>query len=219
MHIKRQNIGKFWPVERKGTKYLAVSRYNKRESIPLVVVMRNIFKLVRNKKELKKIISEKQIMVNNKVVRDTNFPICLFDIISLPELKKKYRAILSENKKMIFNEVSGKESDEKVFRVISKKKLKGNKIQINCSDGRNFLTNEKINIDDSILYNFKHNKIEKIIKMAKGKNAYITKGRYIGDKGVIDSIFDRGGKKLVKIVRDKDNNKINVWIKNLIVME
>ena len=52
VHLKRQNIGKFWQIPRKGTKYLTVASHNQKKSIPLVVFMREILKIVRNKKEL-----------------------------------------------------------------------------------------------------------------------------------------------------------------------
>ena len=42
MYLKRNCIGKFWPVPRKGTKYQAVATHDKNESIPLIVVARDI---------------------------------------------------------------------------------------------------------------------------------------------------------------------------------
>ena len=56
MHLKRSSIGKFWPLPRKGNKYLAVSSHDKTKSIPLVVVIRDILQLVGNRKELQKLI-------------------------------------------------------------------------------------------------------------------------------------------------------------------
>ena len=215
-YLKRQEIGKFWPVPRKGTKYLAVSTHNKSDSIPLVVVMRDILKLVRNKKELKKLIGEKQILVNKKEIKETNYPICLFDIISFPHSKKNFKAVLSEKKKFAFDEISEKESDIKAFKIIGKKILKGNKIQVNLSDGRNIIMKDKVNVDDSIVLNLKENKPKKIINLENGKIAYIIKGKHAGKKGEIVDIIERGGKKLVKI---NGINKINVWIKNIIVIE
>lgn len=219
MYIKRHNVGKFWPVTRKGTKYLAVSRHNKKDSIPIIVVMRDILKLVRNKKELKKIISEKQVLVNNREVRDDNFPICLFDIISLPTLKKNYCSVFSPNKKIEFKEIEDKKSDRKVFKVINKKKIKGDKIQVNLTHGRNLITNEKLDIDDCIVFNFKKNKVEKIIKMKIGVRVYVVNGKHMGTTGKIDGIIERGGKKLVKIINEKNDEKINVWLKNVIAIE
>ncbi len=215
-YLKRQEIGKFWPVPRKGTKYLAVSKHNKSNSIPLIVVVRDILKLVRNKKELKKSISEKQILINKKEIKETNYPICLFDVISIPDSKKNFKTVLSEKKKFVFDEISDKESESKVFKVIGKKILKGNKIQVNLSDGRNLVIKDKVNVDDSIVLNLKENKPQKIISLEKGKIAYILKGKHAGKKGKIADIIERGGKKLVKI---GSVNKINVWIKNIIVVE
>ncbi|MBS3080694.1 hypothetical protein J4221_04435 [Candidatus Pacearchaeota archaeon] len=216
MYLKRQNIEKFWPVPRKGTKYLAVSAHDKKVSIPLVVVMRDILKFVNNKKELKKIIDEKKVLINNKAIKDIHYPVNIFDIISLPSMNKHFKAILS-HKKMIFEEVSEKNAEKMTFKVISKKKLKKNILQINLSHGRNILTKEKVNVDDSVIFNSKKNTIEKIIKMEKGKKAYVIKGKHIGSSGKIENIFERGGKKLTKI--SLPDKKINVWIKNVIAME
>ena len=90
MHLNRNHIGKFWPVPRKGTKYLAVSSHNQNNSIPLIVVMREILKLVRTKKELKKVINERGIKINGKEIRKTDYPIGLFDVVSLINLKKNF---------------------------------------------------------------------------------------------------------------------------------
>jgi len=38
MYLKRNKVGTFWPVPRKGTKYLAVPSHNLQDSIPLVVI-------------------------------------------------------------------------------------------------------------------------------------------------------------------------------------
>ena len=75
---------------------------------------------------------------------------------------------------------------------------------------------DEVNVDDSIVLNFKNNKVERIIKMEKGKTAYVIKGRHTGEKGKIESIEEIGGRKIAKIDSDK---KVNVWIKNIIVME
>ncbi len=217
VHLKRQNIGKFWAIPRKGTTYLSVASHNKKNSIPLVVVLRDILKLIKNKKELKRLINEKQIQINHKEIRSTNYPVCLFDIINLPGAKKNYKATLSKNKKMIFEEVSDKEAQTKILKVTNKKILPGNKIQVNFMHGKNLIVKEKVNAGDSVLLNLKENKIEKILPMEKGKTAFVIWGKHAGYYGKIDSIEERGGKQIAKI-RSEDS-KINVWIKNLIIIK
>ena len=216
MYLKRNNIRKFFPIPRKGTKYVAVASHNKKDSIPLIVVMRDILKLVQNKKELKKALNEKQIKVNNKIIREINYPVCLFDVISLVS-GKSYRVLLSKNRKIVFNETADKEAKTKVYKVEGKKMLSGKQIQLNLSHGKNILSKEKVNIGDSVVLNIEDNKIVKIIALEKGKHAYVTEGKHIGQQGKIEELMERGGKKLAKINIGKE--KLNVWVKNLIVME
>ena len=212
-HTNRQNIGKFWPVPRKGTKYLAVASHNHHSSIPLVVVMRDILGLVNTKKELQKAINEKKVKINGKEIREVNYPLGLFDVLSVE--KKDYQASLSSHKKMIFNEIKG--AKNKIVKIMGKKVLGKDKIQLNLMDGRNVLSKEKSKVGDSVVIGF-DGKVEKVIPMEKGKVGFVTEGKHAGHKGKIENIVERGGKNLAQII-DEDKNKVNVWVKNVIVME
>ena len=217
MHLKRQNIGKFWPIPRKGTKYLAVASHNQKDSIPLIVVMREMLGLVKSKKELQKLINEKQIKINRKEIRDVNYPLCLFDKLTLVDSKKNYRVSLSKNKKFILEEVSDKVAEKKLYKVMSKKMLPGKKIQLNLMHNKNILSNEKVNTGDSILFNFKENKIDEVVTMEKGKKGFVIEGKHAGYQGMINDIMERGGKRIAKIISDE--GKINVWTKNVVALE
>jgi len=227
MYLKRNKVDKSWPVPRKGNKYLAVSKHNQSDSIPLIIVMRDLLKVVQSKKELKKIIHEKQIKINGKEIRETNYPIGLFDILTFPALGKNFKCLLSENKKIIFEEISEKDAKTKIFKILGKKILCKNMVQLNFFHGRNIITKEKAKTGDSILFNLKENKIEKIIPMEKGKNAVVIKGAHAGKTGKIEDIIERGGKSLAKIKvtdsKSKDSesikNSINVWVKNIVVVD
>jgi len=216
-YIKIQKIEKFWPVPRKGKAYVAKATHNQSESIPLIVVMRDVLKLLKTKKELKKLINEKVVQINGKEIREANYPIGLFDVLSLKSINKNYRASLNEFKKMSFEEISEKESNVKVLKISGKKIIGKGNVQLNLIDGRNILTNEKVNVGDSVVYNFKDKKIETVVKMEKGKLGFVTKGKHMGHKGEIESIVERGGKSLAQIKTDE--GKVNVWVKNVIVME
>ena len=213
MYLKRQNIGKFWPVPRKGTKYLAVSTHDQKNSIPLIVVVREVLGLVRTKKELKSLLKEKKIKINGKVITEPNYPLKLFDILLLND--NHYRISLSKHKKIMLDKISDN-FDKKTIKITGKKIIKGNKIQLNLIDGRNVIYNEKAEVGDSVIFNFNNRNIEKVIKMEVGKIGFIIKGKHIGQKGKIEEIIERGGKKLAKINIGK---KINVWVKNIIAME
>ena len=214
-YLKRNKIGNFWPIPRKGTKYLAVASHNQNESIPLSVILRDILKLVKNKKELKRVLNEKQIFINHRQIREVNYPVCLFDVLTVG--KKYYRAGLSENKKMIFQEIGDKDSEIKIYKVLDKKKLDKGKIQVNLMHGKNILSNEKIEVGDSVVLSLKDNKIIKKITLEKGRTAFAIKGKHAGKSGKILDIMERGDKKIAKI--EYKGERINVWIKNVILIE
>ena len=165
---------------------------------------------------MQKAINEKQVKINGKEIKETGYPVGLFDIIELIALKKKYKAGLSDKKKMIFEEISGGESEVKVLKIIGKKILRTGKVQLNLMDGRNVLAKEEVSVGDSVVFNFKSGKIDSVIKMEKGKEGYVISGKHAGKKGKIESIIERGGKKLAKI--SVEGVKLNVWVKNVIVM-
>lgn len=216
MHLKRNKTEKFWPIKRKGKKYIAVASHNKKVSIPLIVVARDILGIVLNSKELKRALNEKKILVNQKIIQDTNFPVTLFDVLSLNDFGKNYKAVLGKNKKFSFEDISEKEAETKIDKVVNKKLLKNKKVQIGLSQGRTFLSDEKISVNDSVVFNLKTGKVVKIIPMQKGERAFVLLGKHRGATGKIESISEIGNKKLAEI---SANGKIRVWIKNLMVVE
>lgn len=217
MHLKRNKIPKFWPIPRKGTKYLALANHNQKESIPLLIVLRDILKLVRNKKELKKVLNEGQIKVNQKKIQETNFPLGLFDIIHISTTKKNYQINLSKNKKISLKEIFDKEAETKIFKVENKKILRKNQIQLNLMGGKNIISTKKILVGESIVLELKNNKIVEIIPFKEGEKVLVIKGKHQGYFGKISKIKQLGNKKIAEIIFN--GTTINVWNKNLIMIK
>jgi len=212
MHTKRKTIPTFWPIQRTGNKYVAVSTHEKSNSMPLIIVVRDILNITKSKKELKLLLNEKKIIVNDKIVKELNYPLCLFDTLSLPSIKKYYRANII-NKKMNFEEITEKESHVKIYKVIGKKLLKNKKVQLNLSNGKNILSTEKVNVGDFIIIN-NENKILKIISLKKDVEVIAIKGKHLGKEGKIKEMIKEGENTLAVIIMpSKDEVKVN--IKNL----
>jgi small subunit ribosomal protein S4e len=93
--------------------------------------------------------------------------------------------------------------------------LKGKKTQLNLSDGRNFLSDLKCNMNDSVLINLKDGKIEKFIPMKEKTKAVVFSGKHIGKKGEITELNVE--EKTAKI--KSGDKEINVLIKQLMVIE
>jgi len=215
MHLKRQEVPKSWPIYRKGTKYVVKPKAALEQGVPLLLVLRDMLHIVRNRKEAKKAVSSKQILVNNRIPKDEKKIIFLFDTISIIPLNKNYRLDLSEKGKFILKEINEKELNKKIVKVVDKKVLKGKKIQLNLSDGRNLLSDINCKTNDSLLINFKEKKAEKCIPLKQGMNAIVFSGKHAGKRGKIRDIDLQ--KKIIGLeVGDKI---INVLIKQMMVTE
>lgn len=213
MHIKRNTIPKSWPVPRKGVPYVVKPNFEFEKGMPLLIILREVLKVARTAKEIQKIINEKGILVNTKIVKDVKHGVLLFDTITFVLTKKSYRMEMNELGKFEFNEIKESESNKKVSKIINKKMLKGKKVQINMMDGRNILSSEKCRTNDSAIINLTNGKIEKILPLKEKAEVLIFDGKHAGERGNVSSIDDK--KKMVEIQLGKE--KISILIKQVIV--
>lgn len=215
MYLKRQKIPKNWPVERKGTTYIVRPNSNLKDGIPILVILRDMLKISQNRKEVKEAIHLKYLLINNKKTIDEKQSVLLFDTITIVPSKKYYRLNLSDKRKFLIEEIEEAETNKKVAKIVNKKTLKGKKTQLNLSDGRNFISNIKCEVNDSVLINFKDKKIEKCLPLKEKGNVIIFAGKHSGKKGVVNKINLEN--KMVELIIDGE--KVDVLIKQLIVIE
>ncbi len=215
MHIKRTEIQKRLPLPRKGTKYLVVASHAKDNGVALLIVLRDILKIANNRAEARKILLAGDVKVNNKIRKSEKFPMQFFDVIELEKAKKVYRLEIV-NKKFALNEISEKEKDEKIVKIVGRKILGKDKVQMNLEDGRNIITKEKFNVRDSVIVNTKDEKIVKILELKPGAKVEIILGKHAGESGVLKEIKNlRRGKDYIIKLKDKE---IGVPLKTLIVI-
>ncbi len=227
MHSKRETIPKSWPVPRKGTAYVVRPSHSLKKGIPLLIVLRDLLKLARNRKEVKKALHEKKVALNNKPATDEKNPLLLYDVLTILPAKKHFRLELSEKGKFCLKEIPDSESGTKIAKIIDKKILKGNKTQLNLSDGRNFLSDIKCKVNDSVVIDLKNRKIEKCLPLKEKAKAVVFEGKHSGKRGEIIKIDNE--RKMVELsVESHEKNtaekkgeskKINVLIKQLMVIK
>lgn len=213
MYLKRHHTPKSWPIPRKGTVYVVAPSHNGKNGIPLLIAMRNFLGIVKTRRELKKILLDGKILVNGKKVREDNLTLLLFDKISIKDEEKFYMVEFSKTGKFNLEEISEKETNSKVCKVINKTMLKGKKMQINFNDGRNILSKEKINVGDSIVFNLNDNKIEKILSIKEKARVLIIKGKHKGSKGEVIEINNR------KIKVKSEDKTFEAKMEELIVLD
>ena len=125
MHLKRQKVPKNWPIKRKGTAFVVKPNFALQRGIPILVLLRDILELAENRKEVKQIIHEKQILLNNKIVRDEKNSVLLFDTLTMLPSKKVYRLELSETGKFQVKEIKYEDANKKISNYyLTEKEIK-----------------------------------------------------------------------------------------------
>lgn len=210
-HVKIQKAPKSWPIGRKKSKFVVKPSSNLKTGVSLLTTLREILGMVQNRKEAKKIIQEKKVFVNGVLAKDERMGLALFDVISLPQIKKDYKITILENGK--FSAIETKEASTKISKIINKTKLKGNKTQLNLSDGMNVISDIKCKTNDSLVISLKDRKIEKCLELKEGKEAMVYAGKHIGETGNVKKLDLE--KKLATL--DIDGKEVNILINQLIV--
>ena len=196
MHLTRSEVSPKLPIPRKGTKYVARANTDVKNSVPVVIALRDMLHLARTAKEVQEIIKQKIVKINGRTTNDYHASIKLFNVF---EAGKSYVLTLNDAGKFHFEEVSSPK--ERLCKVIGKKILKGKKVQLNFHDGSNILTKENIAINDSAYLNFE-GKLSSHVKLEKGSECIIISGKYLGAKGKIEEV-----KAKTCLVKMKDNSR------------
>lgn len=214
-HLKRQKVPKNWPISRKGTKYVARPRFALGKGVPLVVFVRDMLKIAQNKKEVKRAIQLNYILVNGVPAKDEKQCVQLFDKVSFTPSKKHFKLNLSSSGKFEAEEIKEKDTNQKVAKIINKTMLKGKKIQINLSDGRNYISDVKCNVNDSVSIDFEKKKINKCLSLEKGAKIVVVTGKHAGERGKVKEVDKESKTALLNV----DGDELNILIKQIMVTD
>jgi len=192
--LKRPISPKFWPIERKTSKYVVkpiAGPHSLEKSMPLAIIIRDILHYAETMKETKEILRQGNIKVDGKVRKEHNFPVGLMDVLTLGD--DNYR-ILAGKGGLYLKKISGNEAKIKLLRIKNKTTVKKGKIQLNFHDGSNKLveSNDKLaksGTGDTLIINIEKKIIEKIIKYDKGNLGMIVEGKNVGVVGKIRKII------------------------------
>ncbi|PJE81174.1 hypothetical protein COU58_03730 [Candidatus Pacearchaeota archaeon CG10_big_fil_rev_8_21_14_0_10_32_42] len=210
-HLKRHEAPKNWPISRKGTTF--VLKKNSK-GIPILIVLRDLMKIARTRNEVKQAVHKKDLIISNKPVNDEKKSLELFDILKIVPSKKNYRVVLSEKGKYDVEEINESETGSKISKIIGKRSLKGKEIQLNLSDGRNYISALKCSIGDSAIVDLQKRKISKILSIKEKSDVLVIGGKHAGTKGKILKIVE--GNKMVEL--ESSEKKFRALIKQVMVL-
>ncbi len=190
-HLKRFKAPKHWPIHPKENKWTvkpSAGPHAIEESLPLLLIVRDILKVADNSREAKRIINNGNILVDGRIRKDYQYPVGFMDVVEIPKTESIYRVLPDEKGRLILHPISAENKDFKLCRITDKTTIKGGKTQLNLHDGRNYLDNEEYKVGDVVVLKIPEQNVDNVIRFENGTIGLITGGKHIGEIGKIKEI-------------------------------
>ncbi len=197
-HLKRMKAPGYWPIAKRESKWTVKPRPGPHpidRGIPLLIIVRDILKLATTAREAKRIIHQKEILVDGRPVYDHKFQVGLLDTIAIPKAEMYLRMTSDPTKFLRLIEIPEEEVELKVVRIKRKTAVKGGGIQLTGHDGRNFLTEPgadlaKVRVGDSLLVKVPSQEVVEVLPLREDAIALVISGRRAGRIGKIERIAE-----------------------------
>lgn len=193
---KRLTAPLAWGVPRKGAKWVAnpsPGPHPAERCLPLLLILRDLLAYCDNAREAKRVIHAKQVRVDNRPVRDAGFPVGLMDTLSLPEVGEHYRVLVDRRGRFRLVPIEEADAAWKLVRIEDKTMLRGGRLQLNLSDGRNLLAENGGATRDSLKLSVPAQEVLDTYPFKKGSVALLTGGKHVGQVGHVEElVVERG---------------------------
>jgi small subunit ribosomal protein S4e len=142
-----------WRVSRKESKYVVSPAHGPHDgsALPIGIWIRDHMHLAQNTREVKKILHDRNVVLNGNVVTDPHIGIDVFDIISFPKIDKHYMIFVDAKGRYTECEISADAEKIQLVKIANKTTLTGGKIQINLTTGTNFIGDNSYKGKDSLV--------------------------------------------------------------------
>lgn len=192
--LKRRASPRTWTIPRKGTKWVkrpAPGPHAQDQSMPLLLILRDVRKLARSAREARILLRDGKVKVDGKVVKDLSRGLGLMDTISFgAPLNEQFRVLMDKLGRLTLISIPDRESAMKLGRVRFKHAVRGGRVEVTLHDGRNILTaaDSPWHVGDSVKIELPTQKVVGHIPLAPGHLAYISAGSHVGEVARVDHV-------------------------------
>nr|SVE75751.1 EOG090X0615 [Daphnia hispanica] len=188
-HLKRLAAPKSWMLDKLGGVFAprpSTGPHKLRESLPLVVFLRNRLKYALNNSEVTKIVMQRLIKVDGKVRTDSNYPAGFMDVITIDKTGEYFRLVYDVKGRFAIHRITAEEAKYKLCKVRRVQVGPKGIPFITTHDGRTIrYPDPLVKVNDTIQLDIETNKIMDFIKFDSGNLCMITGGRNLGRVGTI----------------------------------
>jgi small subunit ribosomal protein S4e len=192
-HLKRLRAPDSWHIPKKINKFItktAPGPHNA-NAMPIAVWLRDHMGFALTKKEVKQILSQKDVIINGRPCRNPSMGIGIFDIISMPKIGKHYRILRDKKGRHKTIEINAESARTRLAKIRGKTIVPGGKVQLNLRFGANILADNRYKPGDSIVISLSDEDrftITDHFPFAVGNMAMVIGGKHSGKIAKITGI-------------------------------
>lgn len=221
-HLKRLNAPRHWMLSKMDGIWAprpSQGPHKLRESLPLILILRNRLKYALTGKETKLICMEKLVKVDGKTRTDPHFPAGFMDVVEIPKSGDQFRLIYDTKGRFVLHRIDDEEKKYKLARVKHQEFTTKKVPYIVTHDGRTIrYPDPAVKVNDVVKVDIATGKVVDFIKFEVGNMAMITKGRNTGRVGTIVAVEKHPGSFNIVNIRDSAGNSFSTRQENVFII-
>jgi len=221
-HLKRLNAPRHWMLDKLGGIWAprpSTGPHKLRECLPLLILLRNRLKYALTYKEVKYILMQRAIKVDNKARTDSKYPAGFMDVVSIEKTNEFFRLLYDVRGRFALHRVSQEEAKFKLARVKDVSMGQNAVPYVVTHDGRTIrYPNPDVCIYDTIKLDLDTGKMIDHVKFESGNLAMISGGKNTGRVGVIVSRERHQGSFDIVHLKDAAGNIFATRLGNVFVI-
>ena len=190
-HLKRLAAPKSWKINRKENIFIAKPRpgaHSQDLALPLGVILRDMLHYAGTAAEVVKLLHTKEVLVDGIRRRDFHLSVGLFDVLTLKNINKHYRAIFDAKGRIGLAEISPAEAHLKLSKIVGKTIVAKGKIQYHLHDGKNIISTRQAKVGDTFVLALPALEIKEILPLKPGMVVFLVRGKHSRDVGIFKEV-------------------------------
>lgn len=190
-----------------------------RESLPLLLVIRNRLKYALTARESEHILKSRNVLVDGKVRTEGKFPTGLMDVVEIPATKQAFRVLFDIKGRHTLVSVPAQEASTKLLKVT---KLYYTPGRVPCAathDGRVVrYPDPLLKKGDTLVFDLKTKQVVDWIRFKKDQLVYCTSGANRGRVGNVTKVERHPGSFHIVHVTDATGATFATRLSNIFVI-
>jgi len=220
--LKRLNAPKHWMLDKMGGIWApkpSCGPHKGRESLPLIIILRNRLKYALTRDEVTAICMQKLVKVDGKIRTDQRFPAGFMDVVQIEKSNDAFRLLYDTKGRYTLQPITGDELTFKLCRIVKQSVTSKAVPYVVTHDGRTIrYADPAIKVNDTVKLDLATGKVLDVLPFETGNVCIITQGRNTGRVGVFTSRDRHPGSFDIVHVKDKEGNEFATRLKNVFII-